>query len=445
MIRLLRAAAISAFKRRPVLRRAVHATWEPIFGCALLPFRLPRGRGSAVEQRDLVRRTEEYNQAAERYYAEYPDPQYLLDKPFSDTPDFAAHMIAVGNLVAGARLRPGDTVVEFGAGSCWLSHFLNRYGCRTISVDVSKTALAAGRRLFERDPRTNWSLDPQFLPYDGHTLPLDNGACDRVVVYDAFHHVPNQREVLSEMYRVLAPDGVVAMSEPGKGHASSPTSIAESAGTGVLENELVIEDVGVLAEDVGFGAVNVLAEGPARRYEIPVRELGRFKGGRGFRRYWSSLCVELLYHHYVLLYKGSSRATTERPGKLSSELRIVCPAGPVALSRGARLRVDLRVANIGDTCWLHRGAGDSRAGWTRVGVHMHEAGEPVGKVIDFDWHRAEFDGDVEPESSVRVRCDLPAIHRAGAYDLRFDLVVEGLTWFAERGASRPPRLRVNVS
>ena len=76
---------------------------------------------------------------------------------------------------------------------------------------------------------------------------------------------------------------------------------------------------------------------------------------------------------------------------------------------------------------------------------MHEAGEPVGKVIDFDWHRAEFDGDVEPESSVRVRCDLPAIHRAGAYDLQFDLVVEGLTWFAERGASRPPRLRVNVS
>ena len=142
------------------------------------------------------------------------------------------------------------------------------------------------------------------------------------------------------------------------------------------------------------------------------------------------------HHHYVLLYKGSSRTTTERPGKLSSEIRIVGPAGPVALSRGERLRVDLRVRNIGDTCWLHRGVGDSHAGWTRLGVHLHEAGEPVGKVIDFDWHRAEFDGDVEPESGVRMRYDLPPIHRPGAYDLRFDLVVEGLTWFAERGASR---------
>ncbi len=445
MIRMLRAAAISAFKRYPGLRRAVHATWEPIFHFALLPFRLPRGRGSAVEQRDLVRRTEEYNGAAERYFAEYRHPQFLIDKPFSDAPDFAAHLIAVGVLVAAARLRPGDTVVEFGAGSCWLSHFLNRFGCRTISVDVSETALAVGRRLFERDPRTNWSLDPQFLPYDGYTLPLKDASCDRIVVYDAFHHVPNQRVVLAEMHRVLTAEGIVAMSEPGRGHASNPTSLAETATTGVLENELVVEDLAVLAEDVGFREVSVLAEGPTRRHEIPVRDIGPFKGGRGFRRYWRGLCHELVHHHYMLLYKGSSRTTTERPGKLSSEIGIVGPAGPVALSRGERLRVDLRVTNVGDTCWLHRGAGDSRAGWTRVGVHLHEGGEPVGKVIDFDWHRAEFDGDVEPESSVRVRCELPAIHRPGAYDLQFDLVVEGLLWFAERGASRPPRLRVNVS
>ena len=445
MIRMLRAAAIAVFKRFPGLRRAVHATWQPIFHFALLPFRLPRGRGSVAEQRDLVRRTEEYNRAAERYFAEYRDPQFLIDKPFSDAPDFAAHLIAVGVLVAGVRLRPGDTVVEFGAGSCWLSHFLNRFGCRTISVDVSETALAVGRRLFERDPRTNWSLDPQFLAYDGYTLPLEDASCDRIVVYDAFHHVPNQRVVLTEMHRVLNPQGIVAMSEPGRGHASSPTSLAETATTGVLENELVIEDLAVLAEDVGFREVNVLAEGPTRRREIPVRDIGPFKGGRGFHRYWRGLCHELVHHHYLLLYKGSSRTTTERPGRLSSEIRIVGPAGPVALSRGERLRVDLHVANIGDTGWLHRGVGDSRAGWTRVGVHLHEAGEPVGKVIDFDWHRAEFDGDVEPESGVRMRCDLPPIHRPGAYDLQFDLVVEGLTWFADRNASRPPRLRVDVS
>ena len=444
MIRTLRAGAISALERFPGLRHVVHAVWEPVFHFALLPFRLPRGRGAVVDQRDLIRRTTAYNEAAERYFAEYPDPQFLLDKPFSDAPDFAGHLIGVGILVAGAGLRPGDTVVEFGAGSCWLSHILNRFGCRTIAVDVSETALAAGRQLFQRDPRTNWDLDPRFLPYDGHVLPLEDAACDRIVVYDAFHHVPNQREILAEMYRVLTPDGVVAMSEPGRGHASNPTSVAETANTGVLENELVIEDVAALAEAVGFNEVNVLAEGPARRHEIPVRDIGRFKGGRGFRRYWRSLCVELVHHHYVLMYKGGSRTTTERPGKLSADLRIVHPRGAVTLSRHERLRVDLRMTNVGDTCWLHRGVGESRAGWTRVGVHLHEAGECVGKVIDFDWHRAELDGDVEPDRGIGVRLDLPAIDRPGVYDLRFDLVVEGLTWFGDRGGSRPPVLRVTV-
>ena len=391
-----------------------------------------------------MQRTAEYNEAAERYFTAYPDPRFLLDKPFSDAPGFAGHLIAVGVLVAGAGLRPGDTVVEFGAGSCWLSHFLNRFGCRTISVDVSETALAFGRQLFERDPHTNWSLEPRFLPYDGHVLPLEDESCDRIVVYDAFHHVPNQRKVLAEMHRVLTADGMVAMSEPGRGHASAPTSIAEAAGTGVLENELVIEDVAALAEAVGFNEVEVLAEGPARRHRIAVRDTGRFKGGRGFRRYWRTLCRELVYHHYVLMWKGPARITTERPGKLSSVLRIVRPGHAVTVSRGRGFKVDLGVVNIGDTCWLHRGVGESRAGWTRVGVHLHAAGDPVGPVVDFDWFRADFDSDVDPEREVTVQLELPPIGSPGVYDLHFDLVVERLAWFGELGASRPPKLRVTV-
>ena len=442
-IRGARAAAIAAFERFPILRRALHAAWLPVLRFALLPFRLPRGRGSAAERQDLLRRTEEYNLAAERYFAEYPDPQLLLDKPFG-APDFAAHLIAVGVLVAGARLRPGDVVVELGAGSCWLSHLLNRFGCRTIAVDVSATALDVGRRLFEQDPRTNWSLDPRFVPYDGHRLPLEDGSCDRVVVYDAFHHVPNQREILAELHRVLRADGVVAMSEPGEGHGSSPTSIAETVNTGVLENELVIADLAALAEAVGFREANVLVEGPTRRHEIPARDIGRFRGGRGFRAYWRGLCHALATHHHVLLHKGRSAPTTERPGQLSAGLRIRRPRRPVTLSAGEPFRVDLRATNIGDTCWLHRGAGASRAGWTRVGVHLHAAGEPVGEVVDHDWHRAGLGRDVEPGSALAVRLDLPGIGRAGVYDLRFDLVVEGLTWFAERGGSRPPALRVTV-
>ena len=167
-------------------------------------------------------------------------------------------------------------MVDFGAGSCWLSHLLNRYGCRTISIDVSESALALGRQVFERDPRTNWSLDPLFLAYDGHTLPLDDASCDRILVFDAFHHVPNQREILAEMHRVLTVDGIVAMREPGRAHSTSPSSKAESQATGVLENDLIIEDLAALAEAVGFRTTNVIAAGMTMPYEIPARQIGRF-------------------------------------------------------------------------------------------------------------------------------------------------------------------------
>jgi ubiquinone/menaquinone biosynthesis C-methylase UbiE len=82
---------------------------------------------------------------------------------------------------------------------------------------VSSTALDLGKELFERDPRTNWALDPQFVAYDGHSIPLDDAVCERVIFSDSFHHIPNQRRVLDEVYRLLRPDRSVAMSEPGRG------------------------------------------------------------------------------------------------------------------------------------------------------------------------------------------------------------------------------------
>ena len=72
-----------------------------------------------------------------------------------------------------------------------------------------------------QEPSRNWSLDPRFVAYDGRTLPLDDATCDCVVVYDAFHHIPNQRAILAEMHRILRPRGMVVMSEPGVGHADT--------------------------------------------------------------------------------------------------------------------------------------------------------------------------------------------------------------------------------
>ena len=96
------------------VERAIHRAM-------LWKYRRPMKPGSTVENPELLERTAEYNAAAERYFADRADAQFLLDKPFSDAEGFAEHLIRAGTLIAAGRIRPGDTVVEIGAGTCWLS------------------------------------------------------------------------------------------------------------------------------------------------------------------------------------------------------------------------------------------------------------------------------------------------------------------------------------
>jgi len=433
------AAIRAAFLRWPLTRQIALGALDIGYQIALLPFRRRRLRGLASERNELVACTDTYNAAAERYFAAHTNPQFLLNKPFSEA-DAARHLIDTGVLMEAMRLRAGDEVLEIGAGSCWLSHILNRFGCPTTAVDVSPSALALGRELFERDPRTNWSLGPRFIAYDGRTLPVSDASCDRIVIHDAFHHIPNQKDLLREMHRVLRADGVVAMSEPGIGHGSTEVSLNESDATGVLENELVLEDLAALAQGCGFRDVRVVAASPLVRREVPARELSAFMGGQGFAAYWKDLCAALEQHHYILCYKGESEVTTRRPGALSANIQIRNARTEATLRPGERLLTTAWVVNSGDTRWLSReGAG---LGWTRLGTHLYRDTVPR-QLADFDWYRVDLPGDVPPGGRVQIDLTLPPLGTPGEYLAVFDLVVEGMTWFADRG-SRTATLRILV-
>ena len=218
------------------------------------------------------------------------------------------------------------------------------------------------------------------------------------------------------------------MSEPGRGHSTSPSSVAETASTGVLERELVVEDIAESALAAGFAAARVVADTQVPLVEIDVRQLRSFMGGRGFARYWRNLCAELDGHHYILLFAGDPRPTTAQPKRLQAVIRMAATERDITTppGRSARLAVDLY--NAGDTRWLHT---ENEAGWTRLGAHLHRA-DHSRSLVDFDWLR--ISDDVAPEGRVRLEMQLPPIAEAGDYLLVFDLVIEGSTWFAERGS-----------
>jgi SAM-dependent methyltransferase len=425
----IRQALGRTFKQFPVARSVVRGAMNAFYRVALVPFGRNRPEGTAGESAALVARTDELNRAAEQYFAGFGDTAFILGKPFSDESGFARHLFSLAVLVDGLRLRRRDVVVEFGAGTCWVSHFLNKFGCKTISVDVSRTALELGRRLFEGDPATRWDVGPEFRAYDGHRLPLDDASADRVIILDAFHHVPNQREILTELHRILRPDGIVAMSEPGRGHAQTCASQMEVSKHGVLENELVIEDVATLALACGFRAAHVIVGSIDALWEIPAREVGPFIQGQGFPRFWDNQSDALLAHHHLLLYKGDPRPTTRQPKATSA--RIELPDGHARLEAAAGRPVALTVTvqNTAETLWLC-GQGD---GWTRLGAHLYR-GEDGAELVDFDWLRVSLPKDVSQYELVRVPVELPAIEHLGTFRIVFDVVVEGIMWLGDRGS-----------
>jgi hypothetical protein len=184
----------------------------------------------------------------------------------------------------------------------------------------------------------------------------------------------------------------------------------------------------------------VIVASPLVRHGVQARDLGAFMGGKGFAAYWKALCSGLEQHHYIILHKGPAEPTTRRPARLTARIEIV--SGDEVLSRrvGARPRVELRLTNIGDTRWL---AGEhAGSGWTRLGAHLYRAGPPR-ELIDFDWYRVDLSCDVAPGEQVAIDAELPQIDEPGDYLVVFDLVVEGLTWLAERG-STPANLRIRI-
>lgn len=379
----------------------------------------------------LAARTDELNRAAEHYFARLEHPEFVVGKPFTEPDELPRRLFDLGVLFHALRLSPHDVVLELGAGTCWVSHFLNRYGCKTISVDVSATALRLGRELFERDPATRWEAEPEFLVYDGHRIPLPDGSCDRIVLVDAFHHLPNPQEILRELARLLPEGGIVAMAEPGEGHSGAEAALREVEETGVLENEIILSEVEAMARRAGFTEAALLPYSLTATREIPIAGLGGIAESEALLDLW------LAVHrgpYYLVLHKGPWVRTTRVPGRLDAGIELVAPSGVLHAAAGEGLALRFRVINRGDTRWL--GTAAERPGWTRLGAHLYrEAGTPPGELLDFDWLRIALPADLDPGAAAEVEAVLPPLGEPGAYRLVFDLVIEGLTWFAARGSA----------
>jgi SAM-dependent methyltransferase len=390
---------------------------------------------------ELLARADAFNRAADVYWrdvmAEPSARRHVLNKPVSSVVDTPAMLYRLGLLLSELHLGLGHVVLDFGAGSCWLASCLNRLGCHTIAVDVSPAALDVGRELFRIDPRHRPELDPRFLAYDGHRLPLPDASVDRIACFDAFHHIPNQDEVLGEFFRVLRPGGRAVLAEPGEGHSHSELSSFEADRCGVLENELDVQDLDRRARKAGFTRVSLKPYPGPDSISLSPADYVRVMEGDPKPFPMATLSRSLRDFFLVTLAKGDEVVDSRRPGHLHAEIAEVGPRG-AALRGGPGdvLRVALRVKNAGDTLWLHR--------WTEAGGYVVLSGnliDATGHRVRSGFFRIALPHDVPAGDSATLDAEIPLPAEAGRYEVEFDLVDEHVMWFSQAGS---PTTRVAV-
>jgi SAM-dependent methyltransferase len=393
-------------------------------------------------QSELLARTEEFNRNADAYWKaigrQDGGRNHVLNRPFSG-PTAAVDVYRLGLLMEELRLGPGLDVLDFGAGTCWLSSCLNRMGCRTVAVDVSQAALDLGRQLFALDRRHHEDLSPRFLSYDGHTLPLMDDSVDRIACFDAFHHVPNQDELLREMYRVLRPGGRAVMAEPGEGHSHAGSSAFDESAFEVLENDFDILDVERRARRAGFSDVRLK---PYLDPTVDTISASAYVGIGGLRSALKMSTLraglgvsEALRNSFrtcaiVVLTKGTEMRDSRCPGLLRARMRLVAPSAPLRGYCGTAVQARMRLKNVGDTLWRHEA--DPAGGTVLLGSHLLDS---AGHPLHLEYLRVPLPHDVGPGREVEVVMAVPLPPKPGQFTLRIDPVDENVIWFSQAGST----------
>lgn len=183
-----------------------------------------------------------------------------------------------------------DPVLDFGAGTGWITEFCVRMGLQTVALDIHNNLKDCLENRGNADIRINTNLI-SFAQGDGHNMPFDSDTFGHLLCYDTLHHMHNYNKVFSEFFRVLKKGGRAIFVEPGARHSTSPETIkflADNKDKGLdwIERDVVLEEIDKIAREAGFsrGISIVPVSNPATLQVYSIDEWSQFREGDNLQR-----------------------------------------------------------------------------------------------------------------------------------------------------------------